>query len=374
MSRSHKRVPSAYKSTQFDALDFYRYAGALVVALVHFVYLHLPVAMWIKERFFMLQPLMGFFFTLSGFVMMHVYDGRMSTLAEYTDYLKKRLARIYPLHLATLVLAIGGGLFVTHANWFDSDAILANVLLLHAWNTTRHLSFNYPSWSVSAEFFVYLLFPLFLWATNFLGSWGALLLSLLSGVVITLFFDVFGLGSWTYATANFGCLRAVPSFLAGVAIYRITTTQFSGLVVPNWLAHGSAIATLPMMLLGVPGKLMLIFFVFVVFALARAESATQGILSRPLPRALANSSYGFYMLHAFVGAIMIGYVPHILHLGDAWIFGMAAAAFVVTTVLAMLSFRFFEEPLRRYLSGSRPRRAAAAASFRREPIKSNSLV
>ena len=48
---------------------------------------------------------MGFFFTLSGFVIMHVYAGRIATISEYGDYLKKRLARMYPLHIATFLMA-----------------------------------------------------------------------------------------------------------------------------------------------------------------------------------------------------------------------------------------------------------------------------
>lgn len=365
MSRSHERGFPAHQQIRFDVLDFYRYAGALLVATIHFVDLHLPVALWIKWRCAGFQPLMGFFFTLSGFVIMHAYERRISTLADYIDYLKKRLARIYPLHIATLSFAIIAGLFVTHENWFNRDTILANILLIHAWGTTTHFSFNYPSWSVSAEFFVYLWFPALLLATNFFGSWGALLLSTICGLAMALLFKAYGLGLWTDATFDFGCLRALPSFLAGMAIYRLSMTQFSGLVVPAWLAHGLAVASVPMMLFKVSCPLMLAFFVVVVFALARAEPPTPGVFSKPLPRALANCSYGFYMLHAFVGAIMISIVPKIFHLDDAWVFGLAPAALVVTTVLALLSSHFFEIPARRYISAFRIN--AANDRYRKTP-------
>jgi len=334
---------------RFDVLDFYRYGGALWVAVTHFTIYYLPVAASIKTRVNLLQPLMGFFFTLSGFVIMHVYDRRISTMPDYLDYLQKRLARIYPLHLLTLALAIVWGLSINPAR-YSSEAILPNILLLHAWNTTNLLYFNYPSWSVSAEFFVYLLFPVFLIAVNRLGLYWALLLPVVSAVAITIFFKVFKLEhTWTYATYDFGCLRAVPSFLGGMAIYRLATVRFARLVVPAWLAHGLTIATVPMMLLGVPGRLMLAFYVLVVFLLARAEPAKPGIFSTPFFRALSNCSYGFYMLHALIGAAMISVLPRVFHLDDNWKFGLAAAAMVVTTVAAVLSFRFFEDPARRYL-------------------------
>jgi len=343
----------ANKYTRFDVLDFYRYGGALFVALGHFTAIYLPVDAWVKTRVDLLQPLMGFFFTLSGFVLMHVYDQRVATFADYVYYLQKRLARIYPLHLATFVLAVVWGFLGTQSYWFTPDGILPNILLVHAWNTTNHLSFNYPSWSVSAEFFVYLLFPVFLFAVDFVGLWGALLLPLASVVPILWVFDACGLRSWTVATYDFGCLRAVPSFLAGMAIYRLATIRFSGLAVPPWAAHGLAVSTIPMMLFGIPNVLVIAIFVLVVFLLARTEPRTPGIFSTKLFRALANCSYSFYMLHAFVGVMMLHLVPKVFHLGDAWTLGLCAPALVVTTVISVISFHFFEAPARRYFCALR---------------------
>ena len=333
---------------RFDVLDFYRYAGALFVAIDHFDLLYLPTDKWIKLYFHeYLQPLMGFFFTLSGFVIMHIYDGKISSGTKYLNYLQKRLARIYPLHLLTLVLAIVWGMLATSKYYFLPSAIIPNILLIHAWNTTEHLSFDYPSWSVSAEFFVYLAFPIFLVGINRLGSM-AWLLPLLSAVAIEWFFRMRGLGSWTQANYDFGCLRAVPSFIAGMAVYRLATTRYAELLVPGWVAHGLAIATIPMMLVGMPGEIVLAVFVLVVLLLALAEPMTPGVFSRPLPRALANCSYGFYMLHAFVGGITLSLVPKALHIAAAWKFALVLPALAATTLIAMQSFRVFEDPARRY--------------------------
>jgi peptidoglycan/LPS O-acetylase OafA/YrhL len=348
------------KDIRFDVLDFYRYGGALFVALDHFVYVYTSVDLSVKTRIHTeLQPLMGFFFTLSGFVMMHVYDGRISTTGHYIEYLQKRLARIYPLHFATFGLAIFWWWMLSWrpSYWFSSDAILPNIFLVHAWNTTSHLSFNYPSWSVSAEYFVYLLFPAFLLAADLLGLWGALLLPLVSAVAISLFFNTWGHRPWTYATYDFGCLRAVPSFLAGMAIYRIATVRFATLVVPAWAAHGLAIATIPMMLLGLPSVLVLAILVVVVFLLARAEPPSPGILSTRLFRALACCSYSFYMLHAFVGeAILSQASKWIVRRDGLGMFGLVAFALVITTAISILSFRFFEDPARRYFGSMTLRR------------------
>jgi peptidoglycan/LPS O-acetylase OafA/YrhL len=262
--------------------------------------------------------------------------------------MQKRLARMYPLHIATLGLAVLWGLLANHDYWFVPDAIIPNILLVHAWNTTDQLSFDYPSWSVSAEFFVYLLFPVFLVALNRAGLWGALLLPILSIIPIAWILHVCELRPWTLATYDFGCLRAVPSFLAGMAVYRLAVVRFSGLVVPGWAAHGLAVATVPMMLLGVPNVVMLGVFTALVFLLARAEPKLPGLFSTPPFRALANCSYSFYLLHALVGVAMLLVVPKIFHLGDAWLFALVAPALIMTTALSILSFHYFEAPARRY--------------------------
>jgi peptidoglycan/LPS O-acetylase OafA/YrhL len=302
---------------------------------------------------------MGFFFTLSGFVIVHVYGERITSTRHYCDYLQKRLARMYPLHVVTLAIAAIGGFYAPPGSWPRVQALAANVLLLHSWNTTRSLTYDYPSWSVSAEFFVYLLFPVFAYALARVRWLGGLFLPLLSLALISWFFEAFGFRPLNHATYDLGCLRAVPSFLAGMAIYPLATQRFGSLRVPGWLAHGAAIATIPAMLLGAPNDAVLAMFVLVVFLLVRAEPATPGILSCPFARALANSSYGFYMLHALVGYAVLYFVPKHLHLGDTWRLALTPVAFVTTTVLAVLSFRFFEDPARRYFGSLQPFRHRA---------------
>ena len=329
---------------RYDVLDFYRFAGAVIVAIVHYTNLYLPIADKVRQYVtYQLQPTMGFFFTLSGFVIMHVYAGRIATISEYGDYLKKRLARMYPLHIATFLMA---PFFV---GLYFPDSILSNVLLIHAWDATKHLSFNYPSWSVSAEFFVYLLFPIFYALMIALGRF-TILFPLIFALILTIAFRALGLRDWNEVTYDFGCLRAVPSFVAGMVVYQLATQRFNKLKVPLSIAHGSTIATLPLMLSGVPAEIMLVAMAFVVFLLAKSEPHVPGILSKPFPRALANSSYGFYLLHALVGPFIFGLAVKALHVANGEMFAVVPVAIAATTALAILSFQYFENPARRFLS------------------------
>ena len=94
------------------------------------------------------------------------HAGKVNGPLEYFDFIKRRLARIYPLHLATLTFYVGIGLLVilgvmrvTDPAKYNFSELLPNLLLAHAWTPNADISFNYVSWSISAEFFVYLLFP-----------------------------------------------------------------------------------------------------------------------------------------------------------------------------------------------------------------------
>ena len=127
-----------------------------------------------------------------------------------------------------------------------------------------------------------------------------ILFPLIFALILTIAFRALGLRDWNEVTYDFGCLRAVPSFVAGMLVYQLATQRFNKLKVPLSIAHGSTIATLPLMLSGVPAEIMLVAMAFVVFLLAKSEPHVPGILSKPFPRALANSSYGFYLLHALV--------------------------------------------------------------------------
>ena len=102
----------------------------------------------------------SFFFILSGFILSHVYGGTRFGVA---NFYRKRLARIYPLHVLTLLAWI----VLFFGQWGNSlpdrvNSGIANVLLLHAFfsGPLFNLGYNAVSWSISVEAFFYLLFPI----------------------------------------------------------------------------------------------------------------------------------------------------------------------------------------------------------------------
>lgn len=106
----------------------------------------------------------SFFFVLSGFILTYVYHDRLTTKTVKKFYFT-RWARIWPLHIVCLGLAIGLAGWQYSANKPDFFAQLITCsLLVQSWvpNTDWAFAINGVSWSISTEAFFYLMFPVFL--------------------------------------------------------------------------------------------------------------------------------------------------------------------------------------------------------------------
>lgn len=112
------------------------------------------------------------FFVLSGFVIASNYQEFFLRWdrRQYFRFQVLRLGRIYPLHLfmlfAVLSFVIVAGIIgrpINHAASGEYDlsarSFVANLFLVQNWGTDV-LSWNGPAWTISAEWFAYLLFPL----------------------------------------------------------------------------------------------------------------------------------------------------------------------------------------------------------------------
>jgi peptidoglycan/LPS O-acetylase OafA/YrhL len=167
------------------------------------------------------------FFTLSGFILCHVYlDSVADGGFRYFGFLWARLARIYPLHLATLAAvgvmaltaqAAGRSIEASVLSW---SSLPANLLLIHAWGFAPVAGWNHPSWSISAEWFAYLTFPLFAWSAWRLRHrpWLALAGALVAMATLYAVFQRLAGFPLTRATIAWGALRIIPCFAIGCAV------------------------------------------------------------------------------------------------------------------------------------------------------------
>lgn len=108
--------------------------------------------------------LVDLFFLISGYIFAHVYliergPGQGYALNRKTlgAFTVARVARLYPLHFATLLICAVA--FLGDPN-NTSLAFMANLFMLQGFVGTVGHSFNGPSWSISVECLCYVLFAL----------------------------------------------------------------------------------------------------------------------------------------------------------------------------------------------------------------------
>ena len=175
-----------------------------------------------------------FFFALSGFILVHVYGPRLRELWRargYGDFLKTRLARLYPLHLSTLLIMLamilalralaawGGYVSIYDAPGYHPYTTFwsfsANLYLVQAWHLFPQISWNGVSWFVSVEFFLCLIFPVYLWMASG-GPVRALLL--LVGGFATLYYLANTSHHGLDITFDWGVVRGAADFAIGVGL------------------------------------------------------------------------------------------------------------------------------------------------------------
>ena len=351
--KAHAMPPAAL--TRYRAIDGFRFLAALGIVLHHYTRYseHAFWALLFAKNYLFVD----LFFVISGFVIMLAYGDRLRSAADYASFLQNRLARVYPLHLAMFAalllmdMAAWSGLYhPREAHPYDPGDIAANVLLVEAWGFVHRLSYNYPSWSISAEWMLYLLFPAVVLAFR---RGGALLLFGLAAVMV-LALEALGLSgripTWTTLTYDFGYFRAIPTFLVGAGLccaVEQSARIFHSLLWPAAF-FASAVAG---MVLGWDDRFIITLFVLLVASATGAERAgARNFLTGPFMGRLGDWSYALYMIHALVGVLVVGTVgPRLLHLTGWAMDGFIAACIGLCTVLAAGVYHWLEVPAREML-------------------------
>ncbi|MDY7560042.1 acyltransferase [Pseudomonas sp. 10B1] len=207
---------------RFQALNSLRGLFALAV-VVH----HSHVLQSITEESFFKHAnyLVEFFFALSGFVLYQRYAHSLGSTPQLRQFMISRTCRVYPLHLFMLLVFVGfeclklilerRGITLNNLSFTGDRSvgeIVPNLLLIQAWwSGFNALSFNYPSWIVSVEYYVYLLFGV---TALILRQRSTMAFGALSALALAALY----LGNTPLAD---NVLRGVGCFFAGGIVYRI---------------------------------------------------------------------------------------------------------------------------------------------------------
>ncbi len=298
------------------------------------------------------------FFSLSGFVffMLYLQAVRSGTVGPNVFFVL-RFARLYPLHVVTL-LFVAAGQFLSQV--IDGTSIVypcntgqffvLNVLLVSHWLPTDQIcfSFNEPVWSVSVEVFLYLVFFVFALAMptniNYQLALSALVVAIGVGVQFFGGFHLLGVPLICFfaggcAYLNWQKLKARPRSLA---VGASAALAFSLLL--------CKIFGVNVYVLGV------ITFPAIILLLATIQ-AMRPTIGHSL-RLLGDVSYSSYLLHFPLQLTLILWSRHVtpIAFGNPWVWLLF---FSVLTALSVATYHWFEKPmrdlLRRRMLSSGPR-------------------
>jgi peptidoglycan/LPS O-acetylase OafA/YrhL len=335
-----------------------RFPAAFAIVLYHFlVYTSCP--RWVWEGF---NSGVSFFYVLSGFILYYNY---VDTNAPGRFWLA-RFARIWPVHIATLILI----LCVLPWDWLDGHAswpvtLPANILLLHAWLPFQGsaLSYNGVSWSLSVEAFFYVCFPFLLGVMRKRGP--ALLLAgsfVLAMVIIGLAEIV--LPRYAAFVWPFDPATRLFEFVLGMATCRwwmrrsrenLSAAAWSGFEMLSLVVGAGLVVALPILIHALDVGTSMVFwlgseisalaFAALIWTFAHQAGAISRTLSARWCEWLGEISFAVYMCHQ----ILLRWAnPNVMTDGkDAvlWFLPFVAA----TLLLSAAIYHLVETPSRRII-------------------------
>jgi peptidoglycan/LPS O-acetylase OafA/YrhL len=357
--------------TRFYWLDVLRGFAALVIVFWHWNHFFFNNQIHnVSEQMFdvTLFPLYKFFrvfygqgwravqlfFTLSGFIFFWLYSKEISDRSvNFVSYMKKRISRIYPLHILTLMLVIllqflyyktNGYTFIYHN--YSLTSFIGNLTLTYQWFvpfSPDYFVFNGPSWSISVEMGLYVLF--FFSCFFNLHKWYYTLFI----VIVSYFFRG--------TQIEFLAQGVMSFYMGGIAFYCyhfFSSKQYKNQLIFILFSMLFIIVSVGIYRYLLQTQLPFYFFEFIAFPLiivtiALLENKFDSVLGKKLS-IIGDISFSCYLIHfplqiAFVLITdklefknTIYYSPYLLIL-----------FFIILIFLSIISFNYFEKPIQKIL-------------------------
>jgi peptidoglycan/LPS O-acetylase OafA/YrhL len=305
---------------RFSVLDSLRGVSSLQIVIYHYV---LMTGALLEQYWFLRNTWLwlDFFFVLSGFVMTYVYGDRLRDARSTMGFAVRRFGRIWPLHisvLAALVAFIGViNLALPHHHWWNITpttppfgylSLITEFFLLNAVGIWDDYHWNGPSWSIGAEFYVYIIFAV------------VCLLARRARVVVAAAMVAVGLAAmaiWSprylHSTIDFGIFRCIAGFFVGVIAYRsyahvARRPRRSFLLRNRWIASIAEVAALGAVMAALyfiyhlgpltwHSLVVPLLFGAVVYVFAFASGVVSRMLDTSVFRRLGDLSYSIYITH-----------------------------------------------------------------------------
>ena len=330
----------ATQDQKFSSFEGIRGLLALTVCVGHIGLNSVTERFGLHVRF---ELAVTIFFVLSGFVLARAYYFRKRS---FWRLFCGRVARLYPLHLLTLVYCIA--LAAVRYEPLDPTLMLQNALLVQNIGLQpHHWAFNFPSWSISVEMLVSLLFYFVLLRRLPLLA-PILLVAGMAGTALTTSTTLNAAENY-FHVMNVGVLAGLSGFCVGAAAYLTTLNPPAFVVRLRWSTPLMIVSVAMFLVIPITSWLTGSIFAFCVVSaitLTAINDKATFLSSRPFVY-LGAISYSIYLLH----------IPVLLtaqHLfSDEQTRGLVPKLSILAAVLVASAacHRFFELPMQRLLLG-----------------------
>ncbi len=359
------------RRVELSSLTGIRFYAALFVYLYHVHVIPGAERFTSQRLLFNLGDLgVSLFFVLSGFILTYNYAETFLngvSAGSYKGFVWDRLTKIYPVHVLTLLLVLPVAILSPRMP-LDWRAVPIHLLLLQCfWPSSTPAfsdSLNVPSWSISCEWFFYLLAPVTMFLV--LGNrrrWIPVIAILGYACGLVLFLSQGQPDSTRlYFVSRFAPSRFVE-FLVGVFTARVFLNslgqkpaaasgraQAAGVVLIIAGAVYAPYAAWPLLgggLLYVPGSVLLIL------GLAHGHGVVAAHLSQPWIKRLGLASFSFYLIHMPVLRMVKGFYLRLgssVHSQPAF-WAVLIGTFMVVQTAALLVWSGYEVPSQTRLRG-----------------------
>lgn len=320
-----------------------------------------------------------FFFILSGFVISYAYDDRWSKMST-GQFFKRRLVRLHPMLLMGVVIGLLAFAFVGFEKWdgtvssvgWTVVAMLLMMLMIPALPGVPYevrgngemFPLNGPAWSLFFEYIGNILYALVIrrFSTRMLA-----VMVLLLGCLHVWFFvgdvseyDMVGVG-WTVDNVNFwgGMVRMLFPFTVGMLLARnFRPRKVKGVF---WMCSVMLVALFAVpyipslknadISLNALYEVVCIAVILPFVVWLGACGVAQGEFTARINRALGDISYPLYIVHYPVMYVLYAWMIEKKYYTLQACFWAAVLAVLLSVVLAFLSLKLYDEPVRKWLSG-----------------------
>ena len=370
---------SAFADTKphYELLDGLRGVAALMVICYHIYEGFAFASGGAIETFNHGYLAVDFFFILSGFVIGYAYDDRWKKSLTIKEFFKRRLIRLHPMVVLGAVLGTISFCIQGSVQWDGTHVATSMVMLsllcamffipaipgvgYEVRGNGEMFPLNGPCWSLFFEYIGNILYAIFI---RRLSNKALAVLVALLGVALVSFaaFNVSGYGNigmgWTLDGVNFlgGSLRMLFPFSMGMLLSR----NFKPVRVKGafWICSAVLIAlfavpfvegTQPVCLNGLY-EMFCVVIVFPVLVWLGASGNTTDKNSTAVCKFLGDLSFPVYVIHYPIMYLFYSWLieKKLYTLSETW--PVALLLFFGNILLAYLCLKWYDEPLRKWLS------------------------